>query len=263
MMNFLQKIRQTEPLVFNIVNEVVTNFVANGLLALGASPAMSNTPKEAADLAKNSQVVVLNIGTPTEEQVDAMLLAGKTANEHQIPVILDPVAVGATTYRTKIINKLLETISFSVIRGNIAEISTLNKETAESRGVDSLTENIAYETVQQVAKTYKTIVVATGETDVISDGTKVYTVKNGHHMLTNVTGAGCLLTSVIGAYMSLKQDPLNAVVHAVGMYGIAAGRAIEYAKGPGSFKASFIDELYLVQDETVREMKKIKIHKGD
>lgn len=262
-MNFLQKVRQTEPLVFNIVNEVVTNFVANGLLALGASPAMSNSPEEVVDMAKISQAVVLNIGTPTEEQVDAMLLAGKTANEHHIPVILDPVAVGATAYRTKIIDKLLENISFTVIRGNIAEISTLNKETAKIRGVDSLTENIAHETVQQVARMYEAIVVATGETDVISDGAKVYTVQNGHQMLTNVTGAGCLLTAVIGAYTSLKQGLLNAVVHAVGTYGIAAERAMTYAKGPGSFKASFIDELYLIQDETVAKAKKITNYKGD
>lgn len=262
-MQFLQKIRQTNPLIFNITNEVVTNFVANGLLALGASPAMSNSPEEAKDMAKISQAVVLNIGTPTQQQLAAMILAGKTANEHNIPVILDPVAVGATQFRTNIIERLLENISFTVIRGNMAEIAVLNKELVAMRGVDSLTDSIAYDTVRNVAKTYHTIVVATGETDIISDGDKVYTVNNGHEMLTNVTGSGCLLTSIIGAYTSLKDNTLNAVVHAVASYGIAADKVIKQSKGPGSFKVNLLDELHVMEDHTVNSLKKITVHKGD
>lgn len=262
-MEFLQNIRQTKPLIFNITNEVVTNFVANGLLALGASPAMSNSPMEAEDMAKISHAVVLNIGTPTEAQVEAMLFAGKTANENNIPVILDPVAVGATKYRTNIIDRLLKNISITVIRGNMAEIATLNQEATSMRGVDSLTETIEYDTVKNVAKAYQTIVVATGKTDVISDGDIVYTVSNGHDMLTNVTGSGCLLTSIVGAYASLNQDTLNAVSHAVAMYGIASEKAIKHANGPGSFKVNLLDELHGLEDYKINSLKKITIHKGD
>lgn len=262
-MNFIKRLRQIKPLVFNITNEVVTNYVANGLLAIGASPAMSNAAEEAEDMAKIAQAVALNIGTPTKAQVEAMLVAGKTANESNIPLILDPVAVGATKYRKNIVEQLLNDLSFTVLRGNMAEISVLNEESTSMRGVDSLTEHISYETVKNVAKTYDTIVVATGKKDIISDGEKVYTVDNGHEILTYVTGSGCLLTAIIGAYTSLSDDLLTAVTYAVSMYGVCAERAVQQAQGTGSFKMQFIDELSQIQDHSVKANKKISIVEGD
>jgi len=262
-MNYLENLRENQPLIFNITNEVVTNFVANGLLALGVSPAMSNATEEAADMARIAQAVVLNIGTPTKSQVDAMILAGKTANKNNIPVILDPVAVGATNFRTEIVEKLLEKVSFTAIRGNMAEIAALNKETTAMRGVDSLTDQIDFSTVKNVAKSYDTIVVATGKVDVISDGNEVITVENGDPLLTYVTGAGCLLSSVVGAYATFKTNKLQAISSAVATYNIAGDLTASQVKGPGSFKMAFIDQLYQIEDSTVDQLQQINYFKGE
>ena len=121
----LKKVRQSNPLIHNITNIVVANFSANGLLALGASPVMADAVEEAADMAKVANAVVLNIGTLNRDTVEAMMVAGKSANEYGIPVILDPVGAGATPYRTQVCQKLLKEISFSIIRGNAAEIANL------------------------------------------------------------------------------------------------------------------------------------------
>src|SRR6476619_4052050 len=114
--SLLKKIRTTNPLIHNITNIVVSNFSANGLLALGASPVMADAVEEAADMAKVSDAVVLNMGTINSETAKAMIVAGKSANENGIPVILDPVGVGATTYRTAVSKRLLQEVKISIIR---------------------------------------------------------------------------------------------------------------------------------------------------
>src|SRR5690625_3516886 len=121
LMNHLNMIRQKNPLIYNITNQVVKNFTANGLLALGASPAMANAPEEAEEMVRQADCLVLNIGTVSKNQVEAMLLAGREANKNNIPVILDPVAVGATTFRTYAVKSILKQFSLKTIREDDGE----------------------------------------------------------------------------------------------------------------------------------------------
>lgn len=252
-MELLQALRSKNPLVYNITNEVVTNFVANGLLAIGASPVMANDPKEAREMTTHASALVLNIGTITQAQKDAMFIAGKEANERNIPVILDPVGVGVTSFRTKIIEKLLEQIDVTAIRGNIGEIVTLGDQVGQVRGVDSLATQIDLATAKKVAKTFDTIVLATGETDVITNGNEVITCKNGHAMLPSITGSGCLLSSVLGAFLASGEDPLEAAAYTVCSYGIAGEQAAKKSAGPGTFKTNLLDMLYQIEDSLVEE----------
>lgn len=115
--HLLEKVREENPLVHNITNQVVTNFTANGLLALGASPVMANAKEEVAEMAQLADALVLNIGTLTKETVEAMILAGQAANEKGVPVLLDPVGVGATTFRANAAKQLLEKVKMTVVRG--------------------------------------------------------------------------------------------------------------------------------------------------
>lgn len=245
--NLLEKVRAINPLVHNITNVVVTNFTANGLLAIGASPVMAYAHEEVADMAKIAGALVLNMGTLTEKEVKSMLIAGSSANGHGVPVIFDPVGVGATPYRTETAKRILGEINISIIRGNAAEIANAAGHQWEIKGVDAgEAQGNTIELAGTVAKELGSVAVITGKQDVVSDGTITYTINNGHPYLTKVTGAGCLLTSVIGAFSAVDKDPVKASVAALVVYGTAAEMAAEAAndKGPGTFQIEFLNSLY-------------------
>jgi hydroxyethylthiazole kinase len=245
----LAKVRAANPLVHNITNMVVTNFTANGLLSLGASPVMAYAVEEVADMAKIAGALVLNIGTLNETEIAAMIIAGKSANQHGVPVIFDPVGAGATAYRTEAARKIIKEVNVSVLRGNAAEIANVAGETWEIKGVDAGHANgNPVELAVSTAKKLGSIIVITGKDDVITDGNTTYVAHNGHPMLTKVTGAGCLLTSVIGAFAAVEPDLLAASLAAVSIYGVMAeiAAAKSASQGPGSFQIEFLNQLSLV-----------------
>jgi len=250
----LNRIRKQKPLIHNITNIVVANFSANGLLALGASPFMASSENEAAEAAKMADALVLNMGTVDEAILKAMVKAGRSANAHGTPVIFDPVGAGATPYRKFVAKSLLEELKMTMIRGNAAEISQLIGEQGEVKGVDAgdLKGNPA-EWAKRAAKQWQTVVIATGKDDVISDGSKTFLVHNGHPILTQVTGTGCLLSAVAGAFAAVEKDPVKAAVSAVTFYGVAAEIAAEKSgkQGPGSFQVEFINQLALVSEAEI------------
>ena len=182
--HYLPLVRNQAPLVHCMTNLVVTNFSANGLLALGASPFMSVTPEEIAEIQNFAQALLINIGTINETEVKAMLIAGKAANKAGVPVVLDPVGVGATAFRQKITQQLLAEINFAVIRGNAAEIAFLAGINWQGKGVDAATGgNVADLSclVKTVAQKYRCVTALSGEIDFISDGkisAKFKTVRN-------------------------------------------------------------------------------------
>ncbi|KZZ83596.1 hydroxyethylthiazole kinase [Bacillus sp. SJS] len=250
----LSKVREVNPLVHNITNIVVANFTANGLLALGASPVMADAKQEAAEMAAMAGVLVLNIGTLTERTVESMILAGKSANKHGVPVVLDPVAAGATELRTRSAKQILEEVKVAVVRGNAAEIANAAGQKWAIKGVDSgEAEGDLEELALHAAKKLNTVVAVTGETDYISDGKQVLKVSNGHSILTKVTGTGCLVTSVVGAFLAVEKNPVSAAAAALAVYGTAAELAAEKTadQGPGSFQVEFLNQLFLVTEEQV------------
>ncbi|MNO72883.1 Hydroxyethylthiazole kinase [compost metagenome] len=245
----LVKVQKQKPLVHNMTNVVVTNFTANGLYALGASPVMAYAPEEVADMAKIAGAVVLNIGTLSSEQVEAMILAGLSANAHGVPVLLDPVGAGATQFRTDSALKILREVKVSLVRGNASEIANLVGEAREIKGVDAgesgsgAAANI--ELAIRAARDLGTVVVITGKEDIITDGNRCRIISGGDALLTQVTGTGCLLTSVLGAFAAVEDDLIQAGTAGLAFYGAAASRAAERTaeNGPGSFQIAFLDEL--------------------
>ncbi|MET3699634.1 hydroxyethylthiazole kinase [Bacillus oleivorans] len=254
--SLLDKLRETNPLVHNITNVVVTNFTANGLLSIGASPVMAYAREEVSDMAKIAGALVLNIGTLTAEEVESMLIAGRSANEHGVPVIFDPVGAGATPYRTETAKRLLNDLDISIVRGNAAEIANAGDLSWQIKGVDTgEAQGNPIEMGIKVAKKLNTTIVITGKQDVITDGQTTYIMNNGHPYLTKVTGAGCLLTSVIGAFSALEKDPIKAAVAALVVYGVAAEIAAEAAsdKGPGLFQSEFLNALHKVGTQDIEK----------
>ncbi|MBS4175126.1 hydroxyethylthiazole kinase [Bacillus sp. FJAT-49736] len=252
----LQKVRAENPLVHNITNVVVTNFTANGLLALGASPVMAYAPEEVGDMAKIADALVLNMGTVTSATVEAMIIAGKSANAHDVPVIFDPVGVGATPYRSEMANRIVSEIKISLIRGNVAEIASLAGIQAEVKGVDAVgIQGSPMDIAIQAAQKLQTFIVITGKEDFITDGHTTYVIQNGDAILTKVTGTGCLLTSVIGAFTAVEEDLMMAAVSAVAAYGIAAELAVAkiLTKVPGNFQIELLNQLSAISEQDIIE----------
>ena len=254
--NLISKVREVSPLVHNITNTVVTNFTANGLLAAGASPVMAYAREEVADMAKIAGALVLNIGTLTNEVVEAMLLAGKAANEMEIPVVLDPVGAGATPYRTETARRILKEIDVHFLRGNAAEIANIAGKKWAIKGVDASEGPRNRDALaSKVATMFGCTVVVTGESDTISDGTTTIHLSNGHPILTKVTGTGCLLSSLLGAFAAIESEPLVAAYGALAFFGVASEIAAEQTGGdrPGSFQIELLNQLSLISPEQIEE----------
>ncbi|MBE3582423.1 MAG: hydroxyethylthiazole kinase [Thermoanaerobacteraceae bacterium] len=258
----IERVRERRPLIHHITNLVVTNVTANVTLAVGASPVMAYAPEEVADMARLAQGVVLNMGTLTQEVVEAMMLAGKAAKEAGIPVIFDPVGAGATPFRTSVAHRIIEEVPIDVLRGNVSEIACVAGLGGRTRGVDagdSPSDDLA-ELTREIARKLETVVVTTGATDYVSDGTRLLAVDNGHPMLTRVTGTGCSATSVIAAFRAVETDGVEASAAALAYYGLAAEKAAEAASGPASFQVALLDALYnltrdvLLQGVRIREL---------
>lgn len=194
----LTLVQQQNPLVHNITNQVVTNFTANGLLAIGASPVMANAIEEVEEMASIAGALVLNIGTLTTETIHTMIESGKATNKKSIPVVLDPVGAGATSFRTEMDRQILEEVNVTIIRGNAAEIANISGERWVIKGVDASSgDGDIKHLAKKAAELFDSTVVITGKVDVISDIRNANLVSNGDSLLTKVTGTGCLLSSVI------------------------------------------------------------------
>ncbi|QLB17655.1 hydroxyethylthiazole kinase [Mannheimia varigena] len=261
--HFLQKIRQNRPLVHNITNIVAANFSANGLLALGASPIMAAAIEEMESVPALSSAVVINIGTLIGKEVEAMVLAGKTANRLGIPILLDPVGVGATPFRRQTVETLLNEIQFSAIRGNAGELATIAGVAWQAKGVDAGegSHNMV-EIAAQVAKSYQTIVAISGETDVVSNSSHTALLRNGSPMFPQITASGCLLSAVCGAFLAVaeKEQYFNALIEACTAYAVAGEIAAKSLKPTeyGQFAVNLLNELGALTPETVEQYAEVE-----
>ncbi|SMD05794.1 hydroxyethylthiazole kinase [Desulfocicer vacuolatum DSM 3385] len=243
--NDVDIIRKKSPLVHNITNYVVMNNTANALLALGASPVMAHAEPEVADMVGIAGALVINIGTLSDAWIKAMFIAAARAKELNIPIVLDPVGVGATSYRTRTARELIHTAPPTIIRGNGSEIMALCDRDVATKGVDSTsTSDLAIDSAMILSRELGAVVCVTGETDYIVSGESQVSVKNGHPMMPRVTGLGCTATALCGAFASVNSDPFPATAHAMAVMGIAGEMAAETAKGPASLQVNFIDALY-------------------
>jgi hydroxyethylthiazole kinase len=247
----LEKLRARNPLVHCVTNLVVTNFTANVLLAVGASPAMVVAVEEVGQFAPVADALLVNVGTVTATDADAMLAAARAADQADTPWVLDPVAVGALAFRTDIVTRLIEHHP-SIIRGNASEILALAGEASGSKGADSTADSSeALEGARALAKRTGAVVAVTGVVDFVTDGDEVVGIPGSHELLTKVTGSGCALGAVLAAFLGLGDTPLRAAVSGSAVFAIAGERAAEDARGPGSLAVALLDRLYLVGHEGV------------
>jgi hydroxyethylthiazole kinase len=250
-------VRRHAPVVHNITNFVVMNSTANALLSLGASPVMAHAEPEVADMVGIAGALVINIGTLSPPWVHAMHIAMRRASERGVPIVLDPVGVGATAYRTQTAHELIADVAPTIVRGNASEIKALVASAATTRGVDSMDESdTAVDAAQHLHDNHGFAVAVTGATDYIIGGPEPLRIDNGHQLMSRVTGLGCTTSALCGAMAAVDDVPWRAAASAVAVSGICGELAAERAAGPGSLQVSLLDALHgLTADQIADRLK--------
>lgn len=250
----LIRVRERQPLVHNITNYVAMDLTANVLLAVGASPAMVHAEAEVEEFAGIADSLVVNLGTLSPAWLQSMQRAAAVAHERGIPWVLDPVAAGATRYRTEAAQSLLA-LRPTVIRGNASEIMTLaGIHGARPKGVDSSDDpGAAIGAAQTLARSSGAVVAVTGVTDYVTDGETTWQIDSGDQLMARVTATGCSVTAVAGAFLAVSDRPLSAATAALAVFGAAGRSAARHARAPGSFRTALIDELALLDADSLAQ----------
>lgn len=251
----LEAVQDQPPLVDAITNRVTITDVANIIQYVGGLPVMADDRREVAAMIESADACLLNTGDVSPTGEETMRKAGSAANEAGVPVVLDPVAVGTTPTRSRVIDHLLETVEMAIIKGNYGEISALADREAGLRGVEAVgTYETIEETAMAVADQTETVVVASGETDIVATPTTAYKVSVGDPMLGDFVGSGCMLGGTLAVFAGAVPDqPEAAALTGTVLYGLAAEDAAEggqYA-GPESYKTAFLDHIAQATPEDI------------
>jgi hydroxyethylthiazole kinase len=256
----IAKVRSRRPLIHHITNFVVMNATANITLCMGALPVMAHAKEEVEEMVAAASALVLNLGTLWPDLVEAMVLAGRRANRRGIPIVLDPVGAGATRLRTESAHRLLQELSVSIVRGNLAEIAALAGLEASISGVESIgSAGDAAVAASEFAGTFGCVAAATGPVDVVTDGARLMRVANGHPMMAAVTGTGCMATSVVAACAAVEKDTMIATAAALAAYGLAGELAAQKAQGPGTFQVHLYDAAAGLTEDALRAGMRIDV----
>ncbi len=268
--NLIEKLRQESPLTHCITNVVTVRDCANAVLAVGGSPIMANAPEEAEEIVSIANSLVINIGTLTEEQIETMKKSAKQATKMEKPFVLDPVGIGISKIRNETPIDIIKESKPAIIRGNLSEIKAIATfygildECTTAKGVDVADTDIISEDtleinaqiVKNIAEKLDTTIAVSGPIDIVSNGKEVYALKNGNPMMANITGTGCMLGCIMGAYAAIDDSLLAAITATTVMSiagEIAAKTATDNNQGTGSFGTYLIDELSKMNPETFKE----------
>ena len=259
--NNLKILRAQKPLVLCLTNTVVTDFNANALLALGALPVMSESREDVVEMVRGASALYLNIGTLTKDLVDIMISGGQVANECGVPVILDPVGVGATAFRLNEALRILENVKVDVLKGNPGEIEALLGVKSEMKGVESIkTSSTPKDLCQEAGKKFNLVCAITGKKDFVSDGKLVFELNNGVEMLNKVVGTGCTVGAFCGAFCGVDKDFVTASLSALSLMSVA-GELAEPISGsnPATFKMELINSFYNIDENILLNRVNIKM----
>ena len=248
----LQELRKRRPLIHHLTNYVTMTDCANATLAIGASPVMTCAMEEVQEMASAASALVLNTGTIQVDMLEVMLVAGQTAAQKNIPIVLDPVGAGGTRLRTESVQKLLEELPIAIVRGNLSEISSLAENAVGvNSGVDNhASQELTIDLALRLAESLGTVVAITGPIDAVSDGKRAVLLGNGVPMLSYVTGTGCMTTSLTASFASVA-EPFLAAVAGISSMSIAGELALAApggSDGPGTFHTKIFDGLYQLSD---------------
>ena len=247
-----ESVAKQKPLIHCITNPISINQCANTILSVGAKPIMAEHPKEVCEITFASDALMLNIGNITDARMESIFLSMGTAKERNIPVLLDVVGIACSSLRREYIDSFLKKFIPSVIKGNYSEIKALYDEEYFSPGVDaelSIDADNITTTAIKLAKKHKTVILATGKVDIVTDGKRTIYVKNGIPSLASVTGTGCMLGSLCTTFMT-SASPMDATISACCYFGIC-GELSKTDNGAGSFMVNLMDRISTLDKEEI------------
>ncbi len=263
----LQKVRERTPLIHHLTNYVTMGDCADATMSIGALPVMAEAEEEVEEMVESARAVVLNTGTLTTIRLKAMLKLARKAKEQNIPVVLDPVGVGATSFRARAVEKILDRETPAIIKGNQAEIRFLaGGGDAATSGIHSFAaggDSLADSCMLRDMLGVPVVVGATGAVDVVSDGKRTARIYNGHPMLPLIIGSGCMAGSLVAAFAAVESDYFYAVASALATMGVAGEIAAERLEsgrsGPAAFKKMLLDALYWLEPAELDRRARIEI----
>lgn len=289
---WVAQIQSRRPLVHCITNYVTANDVANMILAVGGAPVMADFAGEMEEITGASDALVLNLGTLNPQRLEAVLAAGRCAVTKKLPVVLDPVGVGASQFRLQAALEVLNQVSCTVIRGNAGEIGTLVRELKReagackervkqealplARGVDvgagaeAKTCSARFRQAAFLACQTGAVVAVTGARDLVTDGERAAVVSNGDPLMSQITGSGCMLDGVIAAFLALGRDPFETAVTAVAAFGVCGEMAAATHKtepgvpamGTGTFRLRLLDAASRLTDCDLAGLARVQCDQG-
>lgn len=249
-----KRVNLNSPLIHCITNPISINQCANAVLAVGGRPMMAEHPKEVSEITLTADALLLNLGNITDVRMESMLLSAEAAKSHNIPCVIDAVGVACLRHRREYAKKLIAVAKPSLIKGNYSEINALFDDGYRSAGVDA-DKSLGVAEISRaaafLAKKYNTVILASGKTDVISDGKQVILIKNGSPQLSKITGTGCMLGTLCAVFLS-EDKGINAAVTACVVMGIC-GQLAETESGNGSFFVALMDKLSVLTDSEVEK----------
>lgn len=267
----LTNVRERAPLVHCITNYVTVNDVANIVLASGGAPIMSDDSMDVADITSICGGLDINIGTLNANTVPSMLLAGKRSNDLGHPVLLDPVGAGASWMRTSTAKRIIDEVDLACIRGNISEVKALTIGSATTKGVEADIADIVTDSNLALTVTYAKefasdidgIIAITGAIDIVADATRAFAIRNGHSVMSRITGSGCMLSALTTAFLIANPDDhLMATVAAVSMMGLcgekAAVKMVAEGVGNATFRNYLIDNIFLLEADELEAGAKVE-----
>lgn len=253
------KVKKKSPLIHCITNPISINQCANAVLAVGARPIMAEHPREVCEITKSAHSLLLNLGNITDVRMESMMISAKTANEKNIPIVLDLVGIACSKLRKEFAKEIISKFSLSIIKGNYSEINALYNDSYTGSGVDadtSLSEDALSKVSVNLSKKTGSVIVASGKTDIITDSKSLIYAYNGCVQLASVTGTGCMLGTLASCYLSVCSD-IRSAITACSVLGIS-GFLAQSDKGNGSFMVNLMDALSVLKDSDIEKYLKME-----
>lgn len=263
-----QQTKDRSPLIHCITNPISIHDCANVILAAGAKPIMAEHPSEVSEITANAGALLLNLGNITDVRMKSMEIALKTAREAHTPVLLDLVGVACSKLRYNYARNLLDIGGISMLKGNMSELLAIAGQPSHSIGIDAGQEDGLNESnrrhiitiFQELSRQTGAVILASGQTDLVTSGDRVYLVNNGHPLMASITGTGCMLGALCTAFLPAS-NPADAALLGVTLMGIAGETAASLYPGPGHFQMGLLDQLYLLEDEDIITKSQIQVYK--
>ena len=252
----IETVGEVEPLIQHLTNRVTISDLADITLNWGALPVMADGPNDGPEMTAAAGAVLLNTGQVNGSISEALIETGIAASERGLPVVLDPVGMGSTPTRNGLVERLVAEVDLATIKGNYGEITALAGAEAEVRGVESVGDYTEIEsTAQALAESADTVVVASGEIDIVASTEAVYRVEAGHEMMGQVVGTGCMLGSTVATFCGSLAEPLTAALHATLAFGLVGEQAAEFDyNGPASYKTTLLDTVWRVAGNSAADL---------